>query len=57
MKSLVAAGDRGLFLSTPAQLDASTGFVVPLTMAEQPQEIPGWYQGGFTCLSVVLVMG
>lgn len=40
MKSLVAAGDRSLFLSTPAQLDASTGFVVPLTQ-EQPQEIPG----------------
>lgn len=41
VKSPVAAGDRSLSLSTPAQLDASTGFVVPLTMAEQPQEIPG----------------
>lgn len=32
VKSPVAAGDRSLFLSTPAQLDASAGFVVPLTI-------------------------
>lgn len=52
VKPLVAAGDRSLFLSTPAQLGASTGFDVPLTAPGDPR-LPA----GFTCLSMVLLVG